>query len=58
MSDEGKRSKNLLLAIAGAGLVLGATLLYMWSNHSEDAEDEISVEDIREELKSKGLDKV
>jgi len=58
MSDEGKRSKNLLLAIAGAGLVLGATLLYMWSNHSEDVEDEISVEDIREELKSKGLDKV
>lgn len=55
MSENSSRSKNILLAAAGLGLVIGAALLYSWANHGEEEED--SGVDIREELKSQGLDK-
>ena len=53
MSENSNRNKNLLLAIAGAGLLLGAAILYSWSTHEEEEE---SI-DLAAELKAQQLDK-
>lgn len=51
MSESNRR--NVLLAIAGAGLLIGAAFLFHWANQGE--EDTV---DLREEIKAQGLDKV
>jgi hypothetical protein len=56
MSENSNRNKSILLAVAGAGLVLGAAILFHWANSTE-AEDEDEKIDILAELKAAELDK-
>ena len=51
MSESNRR--NVLLAIAGAGLLIGAAFLFHWANQGEE-----DIVDLREEIKAQGLDKV
>ena len=53
MSDS---RKNVMLAVAGVGLVIGAALLFHWASTATEEEDN-SV-DIHEELKAQGLTQV
>lgn len=61
MSEASDRNRNILLAIAGAGLVLGAAVLYHWASSADEdtgtAETPDIPSDLLDRLKAEGLDK-
>lgn len=61
MSEASDRNRNILLAIAGAGLVLGAAVLYHWASSADEdtgtSETPDIPSDLLDRLKAEGLDK-
>lgn len=61
MSESSDRNRNILLAIAGAGLVLGAAVMYYWASSVDDEGASVDApeipRDLLDRLKAEGLDK-
>lgn len=53
-----ENKKNLWLAIAGAGALIGAALLYHYASGTAEGEEVPSTEDLVADLKKEGLDDV
>jgi hypothetical protein len=53
-----ENKKNLWLAIAGAGALIGAALLYHYASGTSDGDDAPSRDELILELKAAGLDEV
>lgn len=53
-----ENKKNLWLAIAGAGALIGAALLYHYASGTAEGEEVPSTEDLVADLKKEGLDEV
>lgn len=55
--SENKSNKNMLFAAVAGVALIGAAILYSWSSHDADADDEDDSVDLRTELKNQELDK-